>query len=84
MDGIQLYNFFCVFSIGFGKHLNLRKVFPRLPRTERVQIAIAALSFAFADLFLPRTFTVLRTDLIHRQNVFARDDFLGIFLIGHR
>jgi hypothetical protein len=59
--------------MGFFPHLNLRKVRPRVPITERTQIPIAADSFAafpFSPLLRGRT--VFRTALIQRQNLFAR------------
>ena len=60
-------------SIGFARQEKRFKVFPRRPRTERVQIAIAAASLFAAVAFVPlRNFTVRRTFLIHRQKSFAR------------
>jgi hypothetical protein len=51
------------------------KVLPRRPRTDLVQIAMAAASLFAAVGFNPfRTFTVRRTFPIQRQNTFASDD----------
>ena len=60
--------------LGFPLQENFFKVFLRFPRTDLVQIAIAALSS------VPRlTLTVRRTFLIQRQKSFAKDVFIPIF-----
>jgi hypothetical protein len=68
---LRLFYFFfkgaCVCKAGRVPHLNFRKVRPRLPRTDVVQIAIAAPSLAFE----PRALTVFRTDFTHLQNLEA-------------
>lgn len=62
----------CVCTTGLFPHLNFRNVRPRLPRTERVQIAMAADSFACGVcLETPRARTVLRTRLIQLQKRLA-------------
>jgi hypothetical protein len=71
---IKCYFFFsgfCVCNAGRVPHLNFRKVRPLLPRTDLVQMAIAAPSFAPEEVFFPRTFTVFLTDFIHLQNLEA-------------
>jgi uncharacterized membrane protein YbhN (UPF0104 family) len=59
-----------------SKHLNLRRVFPRVWRTLFVQIAIAAASAEDPAL----RFTLRRTFLTHLQNRFARE-FFRVFAI---
>jgi hypothetical protein len=83
-----LYRSFCVsrnIRLPFTpqeKRFNVRR---RFPRTERTQIAIAADSFAAAVGLVPlRTFTVLRTFLIHRQKCFAKDVLLMCFCVRRR
>ena len=79
---------FWVCSIAFLPQRKRFNVFPRDPNTALTQIAIAACSFAAFDLSFPRTFTVLRTDFMHRQNrsdkalflVFILFRFILIFL----
>jgi len=61
---------FCVSNCFLRLHENFFNVLPRLCKTEWVQIAIAADSFAAAvDLIPRRNFTVFLTDLIQRQKV---------------
>jgi hypothetical protein len=60
-------------SLRFGAHVNRFRVRPRVCKTDRVQIPIAADSFAFDVCLLLRVRTVLRTFLIQRQNLAARD-----------
>ena len=53
---------------------NLRKVFPRVCKTDFTQIAIAACSLPLAVRGVPlRTLTVFRTFLIQRQKLEVRD-----------
>ena len=52
---------------------NRFKVLPRVCKTDFVQMPMAAASLAAGLFFWPgRSFTVLRTDLIQRQNDFAK------------
>jgi hypothetical protein len=58
-------------------HENFFNVLPRLCKTEWVQIAIAADSFAAAvDLIPRRNFTVFLTDLTQRQKVAEETPFI--------
>ena len=68
----------CVTSTGFFKQEKRFNVFPRVCKTERTQIPMAACSRAFLvlePLLTLRTFTVLRTFLIHEQSFLARTLF---------
>jgi len=65
----------------FFLHEKRFNVLPRVCKTDLVQIAIAAASFAFAlDFAMPgRSLTVLRTDFIHLQN-FVPKFFIYLYL----
>ena len=65
----------CVTSTGFFKQEKRFNVFPRVCKTERTQIPMAACSRAFLVVAPLRTFTVLRTFLIHEQSFLARTLF---------
>ena len=56
---------------------NLRKVFPRVCKTDFTQMPMAACSFPLEVRGVPlRTFTVLRTFLMQRQKLDVRDILL--------
>jgi hypothetical protein len=84
ISNLYIHHFFlniCVRRYGLGIHLNLRRVFPFVCKTDFTHIPIAAFSLFFGVFFwFKRSFTVLRTFLIHLQN--SLDRVLRISIYG--